>query len=84
MVKTRRGVGNIEVLEVDEPTVGPDQVMVEVKAAGICGTDIHIYKDEFRYKPPVVLGHEFCGVVADLGEKVEGFEIGDRVTCERT
>ncbi|MFQ6075682.1 MAG: alcohol dehydrogenase catalytic domain-containing protein, partial [Candidatus Bathyarchaeia archaeon] len=82
MVKTEKGVGFVELLDVPEPRPGPNEVLVEVKAAGICGTDIHIYHDEFPYNPPVVLGHEFCGLIAEVGENVTGWEPGDRVTCE--
>jgi len=48
VVKFKKGEGNIEVRDVQEPKVGPDEVKVEVKAAGICGTDIHIYHEEFK------------------------------------
>jgi len=82
VVKTKKGVGFIELLEIPKPEPGPDEVLVEVKAAGICGTDIHIYHDEFTYNPPVVLGHEFCGIVADVGKNVQGWTPGDRVTSE--
>jgi len=81
-VKFRKGKGNIEVQDVSEPKVGPDEVKIEVKAAGICGTDIHIYHEEFKSNPPVILGHEFCGVVAEVGDNVTEFEVGDRVTAE--
>jgi L-iditol 2-dehydrogenase len=82
VVKFRKGKGNIEVQDVSEPKVGPDEVKIEVKAAGICGTDIHIYHEEFKSNPPVILGHEFCGIVAEVGDNVTEFEVGDRVTAE--
>jgi len=82
VVKVRRGEGNVEVQDVAEPRVGSDEVKIEVKAAGICGTDIHIYHDEFMINPPVILGHEFCGVVKEVGENVTEFKTGDRVTSE--
>jgi len=82
VVKARRGRGNIEIWDVEEPKVGPGEVKIEVKAAGICGTDIHIYYDEFMFNPPVILGHEFCGVVKEVGENVGEFKAGDRVTSE--
>lgn len=53
-----------------------------MRAAGICGTDLHIYKDEFHSVPPVVLGHEIAGEIAALGDDVEGLAVGDRVTTE--
>ena len=82
VVKFEKGIGNVEVREVPEPQVGKDEVKIEVKAAGICGTDIHIYYDEFQSNPPVVMGHEFCGVIREIGENVTEFKVGDRVTSE--
>lgn len=82
LAKTAPGVGNVELIEVPEPVPGPGQVVVEVKAAGICGTDLHIWMDEFKTKPPVVMGHEFSGRVHAIGEGVENFQPGDRVTSE--
>ena len=82
LVKTAKGVGNIELREVPEPTPEPGWVKIEVKAAAICGTDIHIKHDAFPYWPPVTLGHEFSGVIAELGEGVEDWEVGDRVVSE--
>jgi len=61
---------------------GPGQVKIRVGAAGLCGTDLHILKDEFRSWPPVVLGHEVAGEVASVGAGVEGWQAGDRVTTE--
>jgi L-iditol 2-dehydrogenase len=82
VVKTARGVGNIELLDIDEPAVPPGHVKIAVRAAGICGTDLHIFYDEFRSWPPVVLGHEVAGRVAEVGEGVEGVRLGERVTTE--
>ncbi|MCD6563700.1 MAG: zinc-dependent alcohol dehydrogenase family protein [Thermoproteales archaeon] len=56
-----------------------DEVLVKVKACGICGTDIHIFKGEFPAKFPVIPGHEFSGVVEEVGENVTRFKKGDRV-----
>lgn len=82
VVKKAAGFGNVELMEVPEPVPGPYQVKIEVKAAGICGTDIHIFRDEYRSVPPVILGHEVCGQVAEVGEKVTRVRPGDRVTTE--
>ncbi len=82
LVKTAKGVGNIELRDVPEPSPQPGWVKIEVKAAAICGTDIHIKHDEFPYWPPVTLGHEFSGVIAELGEGVEDWQVGDRVVAE--
>jgi threonine 3-dehydrogenase len=60
--------------------------MLKVKRAGVCGTDLHIYRwdrwSQGRIKPPVTLGHEFVGEILELGEGVTEFEVGERVSCE--
>ncbi len=82
VMKVDRGAGNVELRDIEEPTARAGQVKIEVQAAGICGTDLHIYKDEFKTIPPVVLGHEVAGKVVAVGAEVEGVEIGTRVTTE--
>jgi L-iditol 2-dehydrogenase len=82
VMKVARGIGNVELREIAEPEVGAGQVKIRVAAAGICGTDLHIYKDEFRSVPPVVLGHEVAGEVVEVGGGVEGVAPGTRVTTE--
>lgn len=82
VVKTQRGDGHIELLNVDDPSPKPGWVVLEVTGAGICGTDIHILHDEHPYWPPVTLGHEFAGRIAEVGPEVEGWQAGDRVVCE--
>jgi threonine 3-dehydrogenase len=68
------------------PSIGPTDVFVRVKAASICGTDLHIYGwdrwSQGRIKPPVTLGHEFCGVVERVGEEVAAVKPGDFVSAE--
>jgi L-iditol 2-dehydrogenase len=80
--KTAKGVGNICLQETNIPKPKADEVLVEVKAAGICGTDVHILHDKFPYYPPVILGHEFSGQVVEIGYEVRGYKIGDRVVGE--
>src|SRR5260370_11338001 len=67
-------------------SIGPTDVLVRVKAASICGTDLHIYGwdrwSQGRIKPPVTLGHEFCGVVERVGEEVSAVKPGDFVSAE--
>lgn len=82
VMKVARGVGHIELRDIPEPQPAAGQVKIAVKAAGICGTDLHIYMDEFRVTPPVVLGHEIAGEVAAVGEGVDHIEVGARVTTE--
>jgi len=76
----------IEVREVPVPEFGPDDVLVKVEAASVCGTDLHIYNwDQWaqgRIKPPLVPGHEFCGVVAAVGKNVKAVKEGDFVSAE--
>lgn len=82
VMKVELGVGNVELRDIPEPHAGPGQVRIKVAAAGICGTDLHIYKDEFKSWPPVVLGHEVAGVVDETGPGVESILLGQRVTTE--
>lgn len=76
-----QAVGRIETLTVPDPIPGPGEVLVRVEAAGICGTDRHLFKGEFPCGPPVTLGHEFAGEVIDSGEGVT-LPVGTRVTCD--
>jgi L-iditol 2-dehydrogenase len=73
---------HLELVEVPEPKPEPGWVVLEVTYAGICGTDLHIAHNSFPSWPPVTLGHEFYGRVADVGAEVEGWAPGDRVVCE--
>lgn len=82
VMKVASGIGNVELRDIDEPHAGAGQVTIAVKAAGICGTDLHIYKDEFKSIPPVVLGHEVAGEIVEIGAGVEGVQLGERVTTE--
>lgn len=82
LVKTKKGVGNMELTEKEIPQICGDEVLIKVKYAGICGTDIHIYHDQYPYWPPVTVGHEFSGIVEKVGESVTDFKVGDRVVGE--
>ncbi|HEY5334018.1 MAG TPA: alcohol dehydrogenase catalytic domain-containing protein [Solirubrobacterales bacterium] len=81
-MKTKPGVGHLELKEVEVVAPGPGEVLVDVHATGICGTDLHIIDDEYGHKPPVVLGHEVIGTVTELGEGVERSWLGERIACE--
>lgn len=83
LVKTGKGEGLIEVRDVPYPVLPEeDWVIIRVKAAGVCGTDLHIWHDMYPYWPPVTLGHEFAGEIVETGSKARKFAVGDRVVCE--
>ena len=82
VIKQKKGVDHIEYKDVPIPEINDDEVLIKVKAAGICGTDIHIFNDEFPYWPPVILGHEFSGTVEKTGKNIKRFKTGGRVTAE--
>ncbi|MFG2962754.1 MULTISPECIES: zinc-dependent alcohol dehydrogenase family protein [unclassified Streptomyces] len=75
-------VGRAVVTEVPDPTPGPREVVVEVAACGLCGTDLHILQGEFAPKLPIVPGHEFAGEVVGVGSQVTEVAIGDRVAVD--
>ena len=72
----------ISFLEREVPEPGPGQLIIQVMASGICGTDLHIYRGEYMGKYPVIPGHEFSGVVTATGDGVTRFKTGDRVAVE--
>jgi L-iditol 2-dehydrogenase len=72
--------GKIILREVPQPELQPDEVLIQVKRIGVCGSDIHVYHGLHPYTSyPVVQGHEVSGVIAELGAQVEGFSRGDKV-----
>jgi L-iditol 2-dehydrogenase len=75
----------LEIANMPEPAVGPDDVLVCVKACGICGSDVHGYDGSTgRRIPPLVMGHEAAGVVVKTGDSVKRVQVGDRVTFDST
>lgn len=68
--------GYLSVTELERPKVGISAGLVKVKACGICGTDLHILKGEFPVSPPLILGHEFSGEVAEKRSEVTSVDIG--------
>lgn len=72
----------ISLVERDVPEPGPGELMIQVRASGICGTDLHIYRGEYMGKYPVIPGHEFSGVVTATGSQITRFHVGDRVAVE--
>ena len=79
IVKFADGAQGFGLLEVEKPVPAEDEILIEVKTVGICGTDIHIIHDEYPHSTPVTLGHEYVGTVVDMGEKAQGFALGDTV-----
>ncbi|MBC7235342.1 MAG: galactitol-1-phosphate 5-dehydrogenase [Chloroflexi bacterium] len=75
----------LEIQEWPVPEPGPDDLLIRVRACAICGSDIKGYSGKTgRRQPPIVMGHEAAGVVAKMGERVEGFQPGDRVCFDST
>lgn len=75
--------GKIVVSEVARPSAGPGQVLVKVSMSGVCGSDVHAYLGEHPFiSCPVVPGHEFSGTIAEVGEGVTDWEMGQKVTME--
>ncbi|PYM73482.1 MAG: hypothetical protein DME10_09795 [Candidatus Rokuibacteriota bacterium] len=81
-VATWRGESRFSIDEVPDPVAGPGQVVVGIHTAGICGTDIHATQGLFPWTPPMVLGHEYTGVVREVGRGVSRGLIGRAVGCE--
>jgi threonine 3-dehydrogenase len=85
LIKKERTPG-IWMADIPEPTVGPNDVLIEVAKTAICGTDMHIYNwDAWAQKTipvPMAVGHEYCGRIVDLGSEVRGLAVGDRVSGE--
>ena len=75
----------LEITEVPTPSPGPDEVLVQVAACGICGSDVHGYDGSSgRRIPPIIMGHEAAGIVSAIGKGVTGIAKGDRVTFDST
>jgi len=82
LVKLAPGPGNVGLVEREPVRPGPGEVVIEVRGAGVCGTDLHIEADEFRNVPPVTMGHEVSGAVAEVGDGVDPGWLGARVVAE--
>jgi len=73
--------GKIEFREIERPVPGDEQVLVQMKRIGVCGSDVHVYHGRHPYTGyPIVQGHEVSGIVAEVGRRVEGLAVGERVT----
>lgn len=86
IVKYAEGDGNIDLREVPEPEPAKEEVRIRVEAAGICGSDLHIYHGDIQIpmNPPFIIGHEFAGTIDRVGEGVDRWGKGDRVTAENS
>ncbi len=82
LTKLAPGPGNVGIADRDERAPGTGEVALEVRGAGVCGTDLHIEADEFPSAPPVTMGHEVCGVVSAIGDGVDESWLGARVVSE--
>ena len=89
LVKTKLGPDCMRYMDVPEPAPGENDLKVKIFACGICGTDIHLMHDTYPSNPPIITGHEFSGVVAEVGANVKDFKPGDKIvtltavdTCE--
>jgi threonine 3-dehydrogenase len=88
LVKPNAGTG-MELRDAPMPVCGPNDVLIRVRHAGVCGTDLHIWNWDAwasrRLKPPVTIGHEFAGIITQLGPEAEArgsLAVGDEVTAE--
>ena len=85
LAKTERGTG-LKLVQVKKPEVGHNDVLIRIRKTAICGTDVHIWNwDAWAQKTipvPMHVGHEYVGVIEDMGQEVRGFKIGDRVSGE--
>jgi L-iditol 2-dehydrogenase len=82
LTKVAPGEGHVEVVERPVREPGPGEVALDVHAAGVCGTDLHIWLGEYPSVPPVTMGHEVCGTVSAVGDGVDAGWLGARVAVE--
>jgi threonine dehydrogenase-like Zn-dependent dehydrogenase len=77
--KLADGKGNVAIQEVEKPKISPDEVLMKVWAAGVCGSDLLIEDDKHFNKAPVTLAHEFSGIAYEVGKNVKKIKVGDRI-----
>ncbi len=73
------GARDFRIETIEDPKIEPEDILIKVKAAGICGSDLHAYKEGIFSRPGFVMGHEVSGQVVEAGKKVKGIKAGDRV-----
>ncbi len=81
LVKTGKGRESVKLMDIPIPEPKEEEVQIKVMACGICGTDEHIMNDAYQHTVPVVLGHEFTGVVTKIGRDVKNLKVGDQVVA---
>ncbi len=86
LIKKAKGPGNLELMDWPVPEIGDDDVLLKVKAAGICGSDLRMKNlgNSENLRAPVVVGHEFAGVIAAVGKNVKDFHTGQRVVSDNS
>jgi L-iditol 2-dehydrogenase len=73
----------VEIRDIDIPKIKSDEVLIKVKAVGVCGSDLHFFRGTHPFrKPPAILGHEVAGDIIEVGDQVSNLKVGDRVTVE--
>ena len=72
----------VSIEQVPDPACRPDEIVVQVARTGLCGTDVHIYHNEYMSDFPIIPGHEFGGVIVELGRDVTDFKVGERVAVD--
>ncbi len=75
-------IGQIKIKDVTKPVPESDEVLIKIKACGLCGTDVKLYKGEYTARIPVILGHEFSGEVVEVGKDVKNFRVGDKIAVD--
>lgn len=79
LIKESNDKYGLKLCDVPKPIPADSQALIKIQAVGICGTDIHIYKNEVPTNTPLIIGHEFSGIVEDIGSNVKDIQPGDRV-----
>ena len=77
-----QGPQQVNLVELPKPEIANNEVLLQIKTVGICGTDLHIYSGGTNVKPGTVIGHEFFGIVSAVGPAVQNLKVGDRVVAE--
>jgi 2-desacetyl-2-hydroxyethyl bacteriochlorophyllide A dehydrogenase len=72
----------ISMVSVPDPSCADDEVVVQVAVTGLCGTDVHIYRNEYMSRFPIIAGHEFCGTIVETGKAVSELQVGERVAVD--